>query len=777
MVGPPTDTLPHHGLPSTGKGGIAKTLPPQQQKSDPTLLTQQAQAKHLQESVNNAKMAKPVPVNVEQWLAEAEKDDSNHKKEEFVMEHAEGWFHAESNRTEQMRLAVIHCERICRSVDELFERGLNPDGRWTNDTDVCPCPNLPGTQTANPMLEFPPHDQQYFMNGVYNPLESKLRPTAVPSHELDHELGSVWLRLVDFAASPHAVKLYSDTIENNVHCGKVLPGSLDNGYLAEAMQAISMRPKLCRQMFYCWDTSRSVYIARIFKSGTWMRVEVDDYVPVGPPAIGDTAPNAPICCRSDKFPYVLWPSLVEKAYAKVHTFRKSHATVSPEDHGGWEALDGGGRTEEALADLTGGVAGRFRTSDVTADRLFIYIHELQRDTLFVCRVNEPMCDGNGVALNPYYPNVVNRAVVWEGRTYVQMFCGAPGIFDGGLQDSSVPWSLINSEEFPERPMQGYFWISAQDFHAYYDTIFECRLVNSGDVSIQNMPPPRLPGFLPMLLPGMPMMPGPFPGMAPGMMPRMPMPGVFPGMVPPPGMAMPPPGSMMPMPPMRGGAASMTSPMGQHAEDGHMHQPWFEWVHANPGMVCRYNAPEFCISVPDQVCPCEIVCVLEQMDKRLSQRTQERRPSAAVLLKVYEQVDGNSYSADLVCRSNWIPCRDSMVAWVANRGGQYRVITEMPRGTLIDKMIFRCYTPRPNVMVTAAASMQRHLLVPPRGPPHGVKMTFVGCIRPERYTTGQLALNEPEHLDLEHDCLRKPEFDSVNVVSELVQEVKQDCSVM
>ena len=31
---------------------------------------------------------------------------------------------------------------------------------------------------------------------------------------------------------------------------------------------------------------------------------------------------------------------------------------------------------------------------------------------------------------------------------------------------------------------------SQDFHEYFGTIFECRLVNSGDVSIPETPPPR-----------------------------------------------------------------------------------------------------------------------------------------------------------------------------------------------------------------------------------------------------------------------------------------------
>ncbi len=63
---------------------------------------------------------------------------------------------------------------------------------------------------------------------------------------------------------------------------------------------------------------------------------------------------------------VLWPSLVEKAYAKLHCNGRL-------DSSGWEMIGEGGCCEEALADLTGGVCGRFYTRDVSPDRLFLYM--------------------------------------------------------------------------------------------------------------------------------------------------------------------------------------------------------------------------------------------------------------------------------------------------------------------------------------------------------------------------------------------------------------------
>ncbi|CAE7247419.1 ade6 [Symbiodinium natans] len=348
---------------------------------------------------------------------------------------------------------------------------------------------LTGTVLSNALVPFPPNDQQYYMCGKYDPDTSLLRPTAVPNFAHDGHGSSTWLRLVDFAQHADAVHLF-DEFSSKTHCGRIYQGALDNGYFVEALQAISLRPKLVKQLFYAWQARRSVYIARLYKHGTWMRVEVDDYVPVGRPGRNDTDVNVPICCRSEYFPNVIWPSLIEKAYAKIHTLRLSPSAVSEEDMGGWEALNGGGKVEDALADLTGGVAGRFYTEDVSPDRLFIYIHDLQRDTLFVCRPHPTKCELQGVRLNPYYPYAVNRAVHWEGGLYLQLFCGGPGVYDGGLQDITVPYNLSRSEKYPERREDGFFWLNAEDFHEYFGTIFECRLVNSGDVSLTDMPPPR-----------------------------------------------------------------------------------------------------------------------------------------------------------------------------------------------------------------------------------------------------------------------------------------------
>jgi len=674
--------------------------------------------------------------------------------------HDQGWFHAESNRHEQEKLARVHLEAISRAVDARHMQGICPDGRWINDPEVFPDLMLRGTMTSNGVVAFPPNDEQYFICGKFDPEKTKLREAAIPGHTPDQNGQSTWVRLIDFAEHADAVHVFDETANHQTHMGRVFQGTIDNGYLVEALTAISLRPKLVRQLFFCWDVQKSIYILRLFKHGTWMRVEVDDYVPCGLPNLDGSDGNVPIPCRSEFFPHVLWPTLVEKAYAKVHTLRASSMMTTDGDQGGWEALSGGGHVEEALADITGGVAGRFHTCDVTMERLFVYLYELQRDTLFVVRPHQTNCELHGVRLNMYYPYAVNRAVVFEGRPYVQVFCGAPSVYDGGLQDISVPHGLLHAEEYPETSAEGFFWVSASDFHEYFDTIFECRLVNSGDVSIPGMPPTRLPAPLPqnfgMWTPQGAMMP---PGMPPqfgyGAPPQFGMPG------------MGPPGSLA-------GVGS------QHLSFDGSPLPWFEFVHANPGEVGTHNEPEFNVIVPQRAVPCEVVCSVEQLDPRMLMTAPGRQVPAAILVKVYEKVGGvlgghsqDFYSKDLVCKSNWINVRDSMVAFTVLEGGDFKLVAELPDGVTVPRMIFRCYTSQPNVHVTAGTAFSRHAVVLPTGAPKAHKGTLVGCELPSRI----IRPDAPLKIDQEHDSMRLPEWDVDPGWNELTDELKKDCSIM
>jgi len=188
-----------------------------------------------------------------------------------------------------------------------------------------------------------------------------------------------------------------------------------------------------------------------------------------------------------------------------------------------------------------------------------------------------------------------------------------------------------------------------------------------------------------------------------------------------------------------------------------------------------NEPEFVVRVPEQNVPCEVVASVEQLDSRMLMTTTVRHPPAAILVKVYEHVEGRKYySKDLVCRSNWLPLRDSMVAFTVRRGGEFRLVAEFPDQTSrVERMIFRCYTSRPGCIVTASAALMKHSLVMPVEPAKATRLTLVGCTREDRLDR----TDAPEKLDEEHDCLRKPEFDMPPGWKDLKEEFRQDCSVM
>jgi hypothetical protein len=305
---------------------------------------------------------------------------------------------------------------------------------------------------------------------------------------------------------------------------------------------------------------------------------------------------------------------------------------------------------------------------------------------------------------------------------VQVFCGAPGVYDGGLQDINVPYSLIHCELYPETTAEGFFWMSAMDFHEYFDTIFECRLVNSGDVAIPNMPPPRIPK-------------------SPSWTPIMPADSGF---------------------------------LASAGGTSHHSHSWCEWVFANAGSITTHGLPEFSVRIPDQAAPCEVVCSVEQLDERMLMTTPDRKRPKSVLVKVYESIGGyrgGVYSTQLVCRSNWLPVRDAMVAFTASQGGEFKILVELEdSGVHIKSMIFRCYASKQHVSVTASKSLAAHKLADPVHPPKAWKMTFVGC--------GNLTVNDkPSHLDEEHDSMRKPEFDLPVGWKELKAQVKEECSIM
>eukprot|EP01065_Artemidia_motanka_P026640 TRINITY_DN3180_c0_g1_i10.p1 TRINITY_DN3180_c0_g1~~TRINITY_DN3180_c0_g1_i10.p1 ORF type:complete len:871 (+),score=193.33 TRINITY_DN3180_c0_g1_i10:267-2879(+) len=113
--------------------------------------------------------------------------------------------------------------------------------------------------------------------------------------------------------------------------GAMTQGELGDCWFLSALSVVCMRPDLASRLLISQTVSKQgVYCLRFWKDGVWTPVFVDDHLPVvdwGALAFAQTKG-----CNQ------LWPSLVEKAFAKLH--------------GSYAAIESG-NASEAFAALTG----------------------------------------------------------------------------------------------------------------------------------------------------------------------------------------------------------------------------------------------------------------------------------------------------------------------------------------------------------------------------------------------------------------------------------------
>ncbi|CAD7947455.1 unnamed protein product [Amoebophrya sp. A25] len=405
------------------------------------------------------------------------------------------WFQAANN--------YISARQSAMRRFQLLRDRIPPGAKWLNDRTIeledaeANTADMEDGAERHVIMEFPPLDNRsFYCINAFDP-DSQVPEAGRPAYRTGGSSSSSSKRrgapttggdAASFSkggqfsewrrVSEIHVKARLFPIDDKGHYGRVFQGGLQNAYLIGALQALSLRPKLLQDLFAYTDVDKAVYSLLLYKNGQYCCVEVDDLIPCD-------AQGLPVTCVSEEYPYILWPTIAEKAYAKLHTSARGLDSV------GWEIIGEGGSVEEALVDLTGGVGGRWYCCDVSPDRLFVYLHALQRECIFTCSINHQACSTRGVRLTPHFSYTINRACEFEGQCFVQLHCGAAWLADGGLSDHT-PYGLTHDPRFPELESDGFFWISIFDFASYFETVHECRLVNSGDRGgIVNMPPPRL----------------------------------------------------------------------------------------------------------------------------------------------------------------------------------------------------------------------------------------------------------------------------------------------
>uniref|UniRef100_A0A0G4HW49 Calpain catalytic domain-containing protein n=1 Tax=Chromera velia CCMP2878 TaxID=1169474 RepID=A0A0G4HW49_9ALVE len=378
------------------------------------------------------------------------------------------WYRAEDTKQSCTR-------KLIEKVDILAQTA-KADGQPFRDLDFSPC-----------VRHVTPFAEELYRCGVPVPAEWKRLDHVYPHAALFPEPAAV----SSSSASPSPSPSGDEEILPLVYEGR-----LSNCECITAIQMVASRPRVLRNVFARYDRSACVYGLRLFKNGLWVETLVDDKVPVDGKFLHDPSTHSqgssggagaagrrgslwgpggkrekreleesiwssqglPVFCRSSN-ELQIWGPLVEKALAKSLDSYELLSLGSP-------------RVEDFLADLTGGLTGRFSVKAIAPDRLFVYISEKMPGSLFCLRADKQMVKGLGAALNirGHAHFVVSGAVMWEGAPF---------------------YLLRDQQRLASGPFDGFFWVPAQDVQHLFATVIECRLVPLAGVPRDLNP--QLPG--------------------------------------------------------------------------------------------------------------------------------------------------------------------------------------------------------------------------------------------------------------------------------------------
>lgn len=274
-----------------------------------------------------------------------------------------------------------------------------------------------------------------------------------------------WCRIHDFCPAP---ELFKGGIDMN----DLDQGAVGDCWLVAAIASLTTKPEQLRSLFYPDHYNKEgVYAVRFYAPlhAQWLWVLVDGYVPV-------SASNSPYFMSAHN-PGELWPMLLEKAFAKLHT---CYGGLDP-------ALACGGVM--AMKMMTG-------ASDCTS---FVPVYETPIDEVWGC-IKEHIDAGCSAACGVADENWgkhTNAAMDELGVVYNHVFScvGARELADGtrllrlrnpwgdgsgwngAWSDQSGDWTEERQSEVPEYSARndGTFWIAMEDFYSYWYRVELCRV--------------------------------------------------------------------------------------------------------------------------------------------------------------------------------------------------------------------------------------------------------------------------------------------------------------
>ncbi|WIA30134.1 hypothetical protein OEZ86_000227 [Tetradesmus obliquus] len=266
---------------------------------------------------------------------------------------------------------------------------------------------------------------QYINAEQDNPsFEDAVFPTETSPEEQQAHGPVVWRRVTG--------NLYTPSSQHARLVQGVLQSSGSSSWFLGALAAVSRKQELLLNLIVSDECAqRGLYTVRFFKHGSWRPVVVDNRLPCM-----EQQQRLAFCSSGQA--QELWPSLIEKAYARLH--------------GGYAAI-AAGSVGDALVDLTGGVVSKVSLSteehmqDAATGGLWTSIEQwLAAGSIIACMAKQPQdaAKGSLMGVLPNTPySILEARVLPGGSKLLRLHCPwAPnGMWQGpwGLQCSSQEW--------------------------------------------------------------------------------------------------------------------------------------------------------------------------------------------------------------------------------------------------------------------------------------------------------------------------------------------------
>ncbi|KAL3831485.1 hypothetical protein ACJMK2_023226 [Sinanodonta woodiana] len=285
----------------------------------------------------------------------------------------------------------------------------------------------------------------------------------------DNKEGIEWKRPTEFARAPVLIS------QGATRCD-IGQGSAGTCWFLSMVAVLSDKPDRFEKVVPAdgWIPDDGVFHCRFWRFGEWEDVHIDDYLPV-------INGNTPWGAKSRDDENEMWPSLVEKAFARFH--------------GNYNAIYGGQPGDAYLA-LTGGVSEYIdfdkeleadsQGSKKKALAMFQRVQNaLRTGALLSCEVPEEYDNHKGLVGGHAYSLTGAEEVTKKGGSKIQLIRirnpWGHTEWKGRWSDGAPEWDTVPSNSVNHAKIDdGEFWMQLDDFIKFFSGLTICSITPDFD---------------------------------------------------------------------------------------------------------------------------------------------------------------------------------------------------------------------------------------------------------------------------------------------------------